>query len=272
MDISQLAVDAEREKAKLQAEVESFVVLSNDFIFGVDSIRSMSTRSRNLHLENLTFRLTDDLLESVIAAAASVEAGAVNPAKRELRYILEQCVKYAFVDQKFQQHRLDDKLQYIRYRDVELVSAARDISLFVAENVKDALLREIGPLYGQLSEYVHPSLHQAQERLNRYRTGHYIGRHTAADVMGVNTLAARVYDIALLYFSHPLGFGLVGDVLINWWEDRVAWRFHYTPYMRALSAVYDYKYERKEGKAGPVYSRMKELLELLQRQLMNSGK
>lgn len=267
MDISVFAVETEREQAQRQAEVERFVQLNNHFILGIDDIRRMSTRSRDLHLENLTFRLTDDLLESVIAASASVESGAINPAKRELRYIVEQCVKYAFVDQRLQQNSIDQKLQYMRHRDIELVASARNISLFVPQEVKDTLLEELGPLYGELSEYVHPSLHQAKERLERYRTGHYIGRHTAEDIKQLYTLAARVYDISLLYFTHPLGVGLVGDAITSWWEDHVAWSFHYTPYMRALSDVYNYKHERKSGKAGPVYRRVGELLAALKRRL-----
>jgi hypothetical protein len=263
VDIADLFDEAEAEKAARATETQRFIELSNAFVFGVDSLRWMSKRHRTVGIDTLTFRLTDDLLESAIAASTNVESGALNPAKRELRYILEQSVKYAFVDQRMQKHPVEKKLTFLQFRDIELVDAARDVGLFVPDAIKETLLNELGPLYGQLSEFVHPSHRLADDRIRRSRSGHYIGSHTVKDVREVNSLAKRVFDIGLLYCCQPLGPSLVGDVMLNSWEDVAWWPFHYTPYMRALSDLYDYKDERRDDRSGPMWRRVVQLLGLL---------
>ncbi len=257
-----LAVLAEEEaacKAERDKALRRFVQIANAFIIGVDSLRWMSKRARVIGIETLTFRLTDDLLESAIAASANVESGVLNPAKRELRYILEQSVKYAFVDRRMQDQSIEEKLQFLECRTVELVDSAREVDLFVPKSVKADVLREMGPLYGRLSEFVHPSHRLAQDRVRRSGTGHYIGSHTVADVQELIGLAERVFDIGLLYCCQPLGPSLVGDVVLSTWEGMAWWPFHYTPYMRALADQYDYKYERQCGPGGPMWRRILEL-------------
>ena len=264
VDFAVLAEEAKARKAERDVATQRFVQLANGFAIGMDSLRWMSKRASVLGSATLTFRLTDDLLESTFAASANVESGALNPAKRELRYILEQSVKYAFVDRKMQDQTIEKKLQFLEFRAVELVDSARDVALFVPELVKASLLRELGPLYGRLSEFVHPSHRLAEERVRHSTTGHYIGNHTIADVRDVIGLAELVFDISLLYCCQPLGPSLVGDVLLNSWEEAAWWPFHYTPYMRSLSDQYDYKCERQHESGGPVWRRMSDVQLLLE--------
>lgn len=266
MDIAELYVEGEKLEQERKKTIEDFIVLSNDFIIGLDFVRSMAEISPSFRLEALGFRLADDLLESTIVATSSVKHGAVNPAKRELRYILEQCVKYAFVDQQMRHCAIKQKMHYLNFRKVEFIDSARGLSLFLSNYTRTSLLNELPHLYGRLSEYVHPSFSQSRERIERYRTRHYIGRYTAADIREVTSIAERVFDISLLYFCHTLGSNLVKGV-VKWFDESVGWSFHHTLYMREFWGMHINAFEAPQTTIVAGYIR--DLILLLEGKLSN---
>lgn len=268
MDLSDLKDAEALEKEALRAAITDFIAITNDFAAGIEVVRFGSTRHAPIQRENLTYRLADDLLESAIAASTNVEAGCLNPALRELRYILEQCIKYASIDERFQSHDLGQRLRFMRFRKVELLQAASEPSHLIAADTRSQLLSALGRLYGRLSEYVHPSLHQAEERIARDKLGYYLGRHTSKDVQRLTSIAVLVYDISLLFYCHPLGFSLIGDAFLSAWESSVGWTFHHTPYMYALSQRFNYKFERRNAAGGPVHDRVRDWVSLLEQRML----
>lgn len=195
----------------------------------------------------------DDLVESAITARAAINNGVLNPARRELRFVLETAINHLYVDESLlQRASIDAKLAHPKAKNVDTMKAAAALGL------------SIGPLYGRLSEVVHPSPAQFRVRLDRAAQGVYLGFEKPAELREIAALQLEVYDVALACVFRALGPGLSGDVFINVLDDRLWWPFHYTPHCYGISRMFNGKYERQYRLGGPVRDRVLELLRLLE--------
>lgn len=217
------------------------------FLRGVTACFLMSTRSRSLSEDSLSLRLTDDYIQSAVSIRAMATNGAQDPAKRELRFLVEASVKYLLVDQKLPSSSFADKLQFLRDKvprsSVDIVDELVLSGLPATEQT--GLKNEVKDIYAKLSAFVHPSITQIQEDINRYARGEFLGFESARDVERFAELAFRVFDIVLVLLFHSIGLGLAGDIFTAALDSMDDWKFHKGKYTQILSSHFDYKVERK---------------------------
>lgn len=227
--------------------------ITNGFLTGLQACWFAARRWPTYYDNTLTFRAMDDLLESAITSWAAIGNGALDPARRELRFVLESAINHLYVDEKLLRGAdLEIKLAHPRAKNIDTVGAASELGL------------TIGRLYGRLSEVVHPTPAQFQARLSRSAQGNYIGFESLAELREIADLQLQVYDIALKCVFDALGPGLTGDLFIHVFDDLLWWPFHHAPLTYAISVGLNPKAERADQQAGPVRDRLQELLRVLE--------
>lgn len=235
----------------------------NSFLLGLRSVRQMSWRHPSYE-ESLVMRFTDDLVESAVATQSLIHDGAHNPARRELRYVLEATVNHLHVDQLMPSASLKTKLAFLNARAmIETLTVGKSLALFIETTARDQFKSTLVELYALTSQYVHPRPLQLEERLARHDRGIFIGFETPAELREVVVLAARVYDLALCCVFHALGQGMTGDLFVHVFDEMIWWPYHYLPLTHAVSSTFNYKHERQQERGGPVRDRVEEWLELL---------
>jgi hypothetical protein len=232
---------------EFQEKMTFFERVCESFLGGVTACFLMSTRSSALRDDSLSLRLTDEYIQSAVSIRALVINGAQDPAKRELRFLLEASVKYLFADQQMPSSSLADKIQFLKEKiprsSVDIVDKLDLPGLPAAE--RNALKGEVKDIYAKLSAFVHPSITQIQEDINRYVRGEHLGFESARDVGRFAELAFRVFDIVMVLLFHAVGLGLAGDIFTAALDSMDDWKFHKGKYTQILSRRFDYKVERK---------------------------
>ena len=81
-------------------ELKFLSSFSWDIIQTIRIISLYSTRAKNIYDEFLSMKSSDDLLQSIVGIRELINNGIHNPAKRELRYLIEMSAKYLVIDQE----------------------------------------------------------------------------------------------------------------------------------------------------------------------------
>jgi len=252
---AQVAAHAELRQTSEWKHVQRRISLNTrGFLLGLHTSWLMSRRWTDYYDNTLTYRFIDDLMESAISIHVEVDNGALNSARRELRFVLETAINHAYIDRLLPRADLETKLGHPEARDVDIVKAARKMGMIVA----------LGPLYGRLSQVVHPTPAQLRTRLEQSARGVYLGFETPAELREFAELQLEVYDIALWCVFDSLGPGLTGDLFINVFDDVLWWPYHHSPLAYSISRGLNYKAERQNSKAGPVRDRMQDFLRVLE--------
>jgi len=209
----------------------------------------MSTRSRSLSDETLTFRFIDDAIFSLVGISSAINNGAHNPARREMRYLLESVCKHYHVDssQRVEGMPLSDKLEYLKANvprsSIDFVLAQE---FFALDNSKTKELRsELKDMYSQSCKYVHRSKEQIDEYLAAVNQGTSPGFESVSEFRTMNREFARLCDVVVYLALSILGpSGLAGDLFVRVFDGDASWPYHKTKYCKALSEHYNYKAER----------------------------
>jgi hypothetical protein len=237
------------EDPEFREKMVFFDLVCDSFLQGVTACFLMSTRSRSISENSLSLRLTDDYVQSAVSIRAMAMNGAHDPAKRELRFLLEATVKYLLVDQRLPSSDFSNKLQFLKDNvprsSVDIVDDLVLSGLSAAEQT--SLKSEVKDIYAKLSAFVHPSITQIQEDIERYRRGEHLGFESAKEVERFAENSFRVFDIVLVLLFHGVGLGLAGDIFTAALDRIPDWKFHKGKYMHVLSRHFDYKVERKRG-------------------------
>ncbi|MBS0251109.1 MAG: hypothetical protein JSR78_08590, partial [Proteobacteria bacterium] len=72
--------------------------LVSDYARGLHAVSLMSTRAAVFTETRLSLRILDLLLESAIATLGLIHNGSLNPARREMRFLLEASIKAWWLD------------------------------------------------------------------------------------------------------------------------------------------------------------------------------
>lgn len=209
-----------------------------------------SSRAGEYLKNSLVVQSTDDLTQSIMAGWLLVEDGLINPAKRELRYVVESCIKYLYADQQFAGKSLADRVQFLKTIDSSINVRSKLQLAAMHEDDARQLVDELQDVYRDCCAYVHVSPSQTMERLTRVECGGGIGFETPDDLRKMARLMFRVYDMALTLYFHGYDLSMTGDVFISALDEQPKWSFHKGKYVRIVSAYYDYKHERNMRKYG----------------------
>lgn len=189
------------------------------------------------------------LLESAISTLSLIREGLLNPARRELRFLLGASVKVWWCDGLEPAGEGKNKVAFvhdpgaIRFRDVVETLEPRLIDATTARNLLELLTN----LYGQLSTHVHASTDGVGVDLRRFEKGQYIGFESIGDVNRINDLFVQVLDISLAAVFESFDVGLLGDIFVAVLDDMPKWAFHKTPLVSSISSHFRYKAERQRG-------------------------
>ncbi|GGW79579.1 hypothetical protein [Streptomyces lomondensis] len=196
----------------------------------------------------LMYAGTDDSLECLVAIKALVEQGVHNVARRECRYLLEQAVKYLYVDQQLPSLSAtrDHRVEYLKASvPRSSIQPVFDIQPLLPSQDVQAFRNDVKGRWSSLSGVVHPSKEQIDERAARARRGSFSGFETAKDLTAINNQLASVYDCLGVIWLTAAGPSAAGDVIVE--LDCDSWIFRKSKWLQKLSRSYDYKLERQQG-------------------------
>ncbi|MCR9190070.1 MAG: hypothetical protein NXH96_14945 [Alteromonadaceae bacterium] len=116
---------AEHEKLRASKEYQSELGFLRrtvqDFIHTLRLCELAASRWQDFGEKYLLPRHFDDIVEAALTAQLAVENGALNPARRELRYMLEVAVNVAYVDEIRAKDSFDERVAF--YRGKKLIKA-----------------------------------------------------------------------------------------------------------------------------------------------------
>jgi len=193
-------------------------------------------------------RHKDDIGEAAIAAQLAIENGALNPARRELRYMLEVAVNTAFVDEEASDLDLDARIDFFRSNRVrkQNVDHIRDLPLRLLGSHREEFIEATRNAWVYSSNYVHLTKRRIDEKVRLRAQGVRLGMETPEML---STVVREVHDVcsivAVLAFE-TLGPSFAGDILVAGGLDQdETWPFHQNRFIAAVDAHFDYKHERQ---------------------------
>lgn len=209
-----------------------------------------STRTQSFAKNSLVVNSTDDLAQSISAGWLLAEDGLINPVKRELRYVIESCIKYLYADQQAVGKPIEDRVAFLHNIDSSI--EVRSNLKLGALHVDDAkqFVDELYDTYRDCCAYVHVSPSQVKERLKQAEDGLALKYEKPEDLRKLAKLMFRVYDMVLTIYFHGYDLSMTGDVFIGVLDEKPEWSFHKGKYVSLVSAYYDYKHERNMRKYG----------------------
>lgn len=235
------------ESEAYQQEIKFFHKIIDDFIMTLACISFYSTRCQQLNENSIMIREIELLIESIVGISQQIKEGTINPAKRELRFMLESSVKYLLVDQKANELTYEEKIHYL---DKSIPNASiepiGEIRFFGLNNKEASEFRnDVRVIFSKLCEFVHPSKYQIDEYLRRCKRGAFIGFETQKEINDFNKLLFRTLDIITVLMFEVLGISFTGDLFIHVFDEKKDYKFVKGKYVSRYSKVFDYKAERK---------------------------
>jgi hypothetical protein len=195
--------------------------------------------------EYLLFRFAPHLVESALAVLILAREGLQNAARRELRFLLESSIKLSSRDADAGSKGLNERLAGLDDRSQRLEDYVALLVYFDEFERPEEMNADILSVYSELSHYVHATVPQFRQSMNRSQRGEPAGMESVATLNRFNNLAFQVYDIALARLLHGVGLGIAGDIFTSTLDDGPQWRFHRGKFVSRLSRCFDYKHERR---------------------------
>jgi hypothetical protein len=229
-----------------------------DYGLGINAIELMATRHPPYFDELISLRIKPHLVQSMIAASHLIKEGLHDPARREMRFLVEASVKALWLDQgspRLPQSGQADRIpppRTVAEKVAALDGLGRERFDQVVESLQFAMLdapageqyrQAAKSLYGTLSTTTHVSSRNVQRDLSNFDKGKHFAFETVADVDAIARLLRQVLDLALASHFEAFDHALVGDLL----EPPFApgWSFLKTPLISAIDRHFDYKHERR---------------------------
>lgn len=250
--------DRVREDAQFKAAIGRIDRLIMDYGLGLTVIDLMATRWPESFDRLITLRVKQQFVESMVAAGQAIKEGLHNPARRELRFLLEASIKTLWLDSGGPPVNGVTTLTATPGTVHEKIAALDDLGKERFGEVIDSLgfrlMDEAGAeiyrqtansLYGRLSTHVHISSGVISKDLKGFDKDRDFGFETISDVNAMADLMRQVLDLALASHFEAFDPGLVGDIFVALFDDMERWTFRKTPLVSAVSRRFDYKAERQ---------------------------
>ena len=253
---------AMRASQHYQAAIRQLDRLVADYGLAVNAINLMATRWPPFFDTLITIRVKPYLIQSLVAAIWMAKEGMLDPARRELRFLLEALVKTLWLDRGAL--KIGDKGTDRSGADQTLDVTAKVAALddlggerfgeivarlefnLLPEDAASIYRQTATDLYSKLSTHNHVSSANVARDLANFDRDRAFGFETVADIDAIARLSKRVLDLALASHFEAFDAGLVGDILVTVFDDQPRWTFRKTPLVGAIDRYFDYKAERQE--------------------------
>jgi hypothetical protein len=216
-----------------------------DFAHTLRTCALASTRDAALVENSFFLRIVDDLIQSALMAAFAIREGYLNPARRELRFLIELAVQAQFTDEQMGRSGFDARCEFFK-RQVRHSSAddIRDLNLGLIKPKADDFKKHVVKVWATASNYVHPSVSQLRERFELAERGVSLGFETVNQLRGAVDEVAKVLGIGVVLCFHAVG-AFAGDFIVGGIDAVDAWAFHSDPFVACVDESFDYKHERQ---------------------------
>ncbi len=191
----------------------------------------------------------DDIVEAALTAQLAIENGALNPARRELRYMLEVAVNIAYVDEIRAKDSLDERTKYYRSKGVNKsnVDHIFDLPLRLLGDQKTSFATSVRDAWVRASNYVHLTKRRLDEKLQLREQGITLGFETTEILKQVVADVHEACSIVMVLTFETIGPSFAGDILVGTLDERDDWAFRANGYIAVVDSHFDYKHERKDS-------------------------
>jgi hypothetical protein len=240
------AIRASPDYRAASARVSSII---DHFIFAVRSAWLFGSRELGRIDRSIFMRSVVDVLESVVSMGLSIENAARNPARREIRYLIELAIKALFIDQTMRTASFDQRLLFFD-RKVSTSSITPEVDQLelpmISNTLRLGVPKALKRSYGAACRYVHPSVLQIEERVALSKRGVSIGFDSADELFKFGAEAFEALGLVLVLIFHEIGEPATGDFFEGVVSEIPDWVFHGHRYIIAIDENFDYKVEREE--------------------------
>ena len=243
-----LAHQAIRSSVEYRAEMDYLTKTVQDFVRTLSLVISAASRWDKYQADYLLPRHFDDLIEAVLAAQLSIENGALKPARRELRYLLEVSVNLSIVDEVCAEKSLQERIDHYRSKRTNKanIDHIRDLPLRLLGDNRVSFEKSVLELWVKSTNYVHLTKQSMDEKIRLREQGITLGFETVAML---HETVAHVHDAcsaSVILAFESIGPSFTGDLLVGAIDEVDDWSFHASPFVAIVDSSFDYKHERKQ--------------------------
>lgn len=237
-----------RQSSDYQAQIRFLQKTVMDLIRTMRLCEIAATRWDEFNENYLLPTYMDDIIEAAIMAQLAIENGALNPARRELRYMLEVAVNIAYVDEIMAKDSFSERTSFYRGKQVNKcnVDHVFDLPLRLLGDQKGSFATSVRQAWVKASNYVHLTKRRVDEKLELREKGVTLGFETTDMLKDVVSDVHGVCSIVMVLTFETIGPSFTGDILVDNLDQLDDWAFHASGYIALVDAYYDYKHERKD--------------------------
>ncbi|WP_032096112.1 MULTISPECIES: hypothetical protein [unclassified Alteromonas] len=189
----------------------------------------------------------DDIVEAALTAQLAVENGALNPARRELRHMLEIAVNVAYVDEVRAKVSFDEKVAFYRGKKVHKsnVDHVLDLPLRLFGEHNHKFATSVRSAWVRASNYVHLTKKRIDEKLSLREKGISLGMEAVDMLKDIVSEVNEVCSTVVALTFETIGPSFTGDLLVGSLDEQDEWAFHANGYIALIDSHFDYKHERQ---------------------------
>lgn len=237
-----------RNTEEYKLELEFLRRTIQDLIHTIRICEIAASRWQDFRERYLLPRHFDDIVEAALTAQLAIENGALNPARRELRFMLEVAVNVAYVDELRAKDSFDDRVAFYRGKGVKKsnVDHVFKLPLRLLGDHKQKFATSVQSAWVRASNYVHLTKRRIDEKLRLREEGVTLGMETVEMLQNVVSEVHETCSIVVALTFETIGPSFTGDLLVDSLDEQDHWAFHANAYIAIIDSYFDYKHERKE--------------------------
>jgi hypothetical protein len=193
--------------------------------------------------------LCSDLIQSALSIRMMMTEGFLEPARRELRYMLERAVASVYIDQSNGHLSLEDRVGHFQAASRSFEHNVEKIAIYTLdEAMKKDYRGSLNNFYSDMCRYVHPSAAQVMAQLRRSESREGLGFESTKMIEKANQSVFNGLDLVLVAVMQGIATSTVGDLFVHIWDSDERWPFHKSKFVKKTSAHFDYKVERANSR------------------------
>ena len=218
-----------------------------DFLYWLKFSVGDTSRDPLYSKNNILYYLEQDMIETLIIVLSNIQDGAHNPAKRETRFLLELSIKMAYVQQKAYDKKVEEKIKLYtkQIRSTNIGIKNQIMFSYLSAESKSNFLNDVGKIYSEASLFVHLTVENMTQRIQKVTDGNYIGYESIEELKATNVFLKKIISYCMIFIIESLPDYVVGDWFGMLYPETKSWYFLKSKYVSEIDMTFDYKEERK---------------------------